>query len=99
MFIALVDFETRPEDKAAALAALQAEAPQVHALPGCLAFRILADPSRPGALSIRHEWASAADFAFYLASPGFSRSGAILRPLMINPPVSRRFEAKLLETV
>ncbi len=46
-----------------------------------------------------HEWADQPSFAAYLASDSFERSGAVIRPLMSAPSVSRRFEASLVETV
>jgi quinol monooxygenase YgiN len=97
MFIALVDFQTRPEHLMQALAALADEAKSVSAMPGCLVFQALTDPHRPGTICIRHEWDSPGDFAAYVASPSFARSGVALRPLMLGAPVSRRFQAKLLE--
>ena len=50
----------------------------------------------PGNLDFR---VYAASFAAYLSSEAFARSGAVLRPLLTAPPVSRRFRASLLETV
>jgi quinol monooxygenase YgiN len=50
-------------------------------------------------LGIVHEWESAEAFARYAASPGFTAVGQVLRPIMVAPPVSKRFDARLLETV
>ena len=99
MLIAIVTFKTTPADRLVAMAALQAEAEGVRALPGCFRFLPLADPADPSQTALLHEWSDEAAFAGYVASPGFTATGAILRPLMIEPPVNRRFAATLLETV
>ena len=39
------------------------------------------------------------DFDAYLASPPFARSGEVLRPMMTGVPLSRRFDASLIESV
>jgi quinol monooxygenase YgiN len=52
-----------------------------------------------GAVAVIHEWADQPSFAAYLASDSFARSSEVIRPLMSEPPVSRRFQASLVETV
>lgn len=99
MFLAIVDFQTRPEDVVTALVALAHEAKAVRGMKGCRTFRALTEPHRPGSIAIHHEWDSAEDFAAYVASASFKESGAALRPLMVGAPTSRRFMADLLETV
>jgi quinol monooxygenase YgiN len=99
MLIAIVTFKTTPADRPAAIAALLAEAPIVRALSGCIRFQPLADPADDSQTAILHEWWDEASFAGYVASPGFTQVGEILRPLMTEPPVSRRFAATLLESV
>ncbi|MCY1126125.1 antibiotic biosynthesis monooxygenase [Frigidibacter sp. RF13] len=99
MFIAIVDFQTRPEDQLTALAALAHEAETVRSMKGCRRFRALTVSGQPGSICIQHEWDSAEDFANYVASPSFTESGIALRPLMVGATESRRFTADLLETV
>jgi len=99
MLIAHVTFQTAAENRKKALDALLFELPAVLAMPGCLKFQPYADPASPTRLGVVHEWEDAESFAAFTASPGFARSGAVVRPLMTAPPVSRRFEAKLLEIV
>lgn len=99
MFIAHVYFRVAPDKVEVALAALLAELSSVRGLPGCIAFLPFLDPTEPGALGIVHEWESAEAFARYAASPGFAAVGQLLRPIMVAPPVSKRFDARLLETV
>ena len=99
MFIAHVHFTVAPAERQAALDALLAEVPVVRAMPGCLAFVPFLDPTDPAGLGILHEWQDASSFGAYAASPGFAEVGKVLRPMMTSAPVSKRFDAKLLETV
>lgn len=99
MLIAILDFDTAPADRERALDQLLAEAPEVRAMPGNVAFRAYADPLIDGRLTVVHEWRDRGAFEAYLGSAAFARSGKVLRPMMTGAPVSRRFEADLLETV
>jgi quinol monooxygenase YgiN len=99
MFIAVLDLYTTASDRAAALAQLDAERAEIRAMPGNLDFRVYAARDNEEAVAVIHEWADQPSFAAYLASDSFARSGTVLRPLMSEPPVSRRFHASLLETV
>ena len=99
MFIAILDFATTAEDRDLALAQLEGERPRVRSMPGNLAFRVYASREDDRSVTAVHEWADQATFAAYLGSDAFSRSNAVLRPLIIDGPVSRRFRADLLESV
>lgn len=99
MLIAIVDFRTAPADRATALARLDGESDRVRAMPGNVAFRVYASRVDESAITIVHEWQDEESFAGYQSSASFTRSGEVLRPMMIAPPVSRRFRADLLETV
>ncbi len=99
MLIAILDFDVAPANSDAALDRLLSEAPAVREMKGNIAFRAYADPLIDTRVTLVHEWESEEDFAAYLASPAFARLGKVLRPMMTAPPVSRRFEARLLETV
>lgn len=99
MLVAIVDFATAAGDRPAALAHLDRERDEVRAMPGNLAFRVYASRQDETGVTIVHEWEDEEAFARYLASDSFARFGETLRPLMISPPVSRRFHAELLETV
>ena len=99
MLIAVLDLHTTTADRAAALAQLDGERDEIRAMPGNLDFRVYADRGDDGAVVFIHEWADESSFAGYLASDAFARSGAVLRPLVTAPPVSRRFRATLLERV
>jgi quinol monooxygenase YgiN len=99
MFIAVLDLRTSAADRAAALTQLDGEREEIRAMPGNLDFRVYADRHDDEAVAVIHEWVDEPSFAAYASSDAFSRSGAVLGPLVTSPPVSRRFHADLLETV
>ncbi|WP_433303411.1 putative quinol monooxygenase [Actinoplanes sp. CA-030573] len=99
MFIAILDFSTSAADRPAALAQLDREREQVRDMPGNIAFRVYADREDDTRVTLVHEWQDEESFAGYLGSPSFARSGEVLRPLMVDAPVSRRFRAEPAETV
>ena len=99
MLIAVLDLRTTPADRSAALAQLDGEREEIRAMPGNLDFRVYAARDDEESVVVLHEWADEPSFADYLSSDAFARSGAVLRPLVTAPPVSRRFRADLLETV
>jgi quinol monooxygenase YgiN len=99
MLIAHVHFTVTPSERQKALEALLAEVPVVRALPGCRAFHPFLDATDPAGLGIVHEWTDEESFGAYVTSAGFAEVGKVLRPMMTAAPVSKRFDAKLLETV
>ncbi|MBF9034628.1 antibiotic biosynthesis monooxygenase [Rhodobacterales bacterium HKCCE2091] len=99
MFIAIVDFHVAPDARDTALDHLLSEARTVRAMPGNRCFRPHLDPASGTHVGVLHEWDDAESFAAYLASPGLAASGAVLRPMMTAPPSSRRYDARLVETV
>jgi quinol monooxygenase YgiN len=99
MLIALLDLRTTASDRALAVAQLEGEREEIRAMPGNVDFRVYAAHDDEEAVAVIHEWVDESSFAAYLASEAFARSGAVLRPLVTAPPVSRRFRADLLETV
>ena len=99
MFIAILDLATTPADRARALAQLEGERPTVRSMPGNVAFRVYASCEDDRTVTVVHEWADQASFTAYLASEAFARSNAVLRPLVVDGPVSRRFRAELVESV
>lgn len=96
MRLAHLTLAVRPEDQAEALEVLLDEVPTVRMMEGCRAFIPFIDPTNTGGIGVLHEWASAAAFAAYLASPTFAAASARLRPLMTGEPDSRRFDAELV---
>ncbi|HVQ19095.1 MAG TPA: antibiotic biosynthesis monooxygenase [Actinomycetes bacterium] len=99
MLIALLDLRTTKADRPLALAQLDSEKEEIRAMPGNLDFRVYAARDDEEAVVVIHEWVDESSFAGYLSSDAFTRSGAVLGPLVTAPPVSRRFRAALLETV
>jgi quinol monooxygenase YgiN len=99
VLIAILDLRTTAADRPTALAQLDLERDEIRAMPGNLDFRVYAARHDENAVVVVHEWADEGSFAGYLASDAFARSGQVLRSLVIEPPVSRRFHADLLETV
>ncbi len=99
MLIAVLDLRTTATDRPVALAQLDSERDEIRAMPGNIDFRVYAARHDEEAVAVVHEWADEQSFTAYLSSEAFARSGAVLRPLVTAPPVSRRFHAALLETV
>ncbi|MEO5744345.1 MAG: antibiotic biosynthesis monooxygenase family protein [Terracoccus sp.] len=99
MFIAILDFGTAAGDRDRALAQLESERPLVRSMSGNLAFRVYASREDDCTVTVVHEWADQISFAAYVASEAFAGSNAVLRPLVTDGPVSRRFHAELLESV
>ena len=99
MFIAILDLRTSAADRPRALAQLEAERPLVRSMPGNLAFRVYESREDDRSVTVVHEWSDQSSFVDYLASDAFARSNAILRPLVTEGPVSRRFRAELVESV
>jgi quinol monooxygenase YgiN len=99
VFIAILDFATGAADRAQALTQLESERPLVRSMPGNLAFRVYASREDDRTLTVVHEWTDQSSFADYLSSDAFARSNAVLRPLITQGPVSRRFRAELVESV
>jgi quinol monooxygenase YgiN len=99
MFIAILDFGTTAADRPRALTQLEDERPLVRLMPGNLAFRVYESREDVRTVTVVHEWTDQQSFAAYLASDAFARSNAVLRPLVTEGPVSRRFRAQLVESV
>ncbi|MGO1050999.1 putative quinol monooxygenase [Crossiella sp. CA198] len=97
MVIATVDFSTAPADRVAALAQFDAERDRVRAMPGNRDFRIFASREDDGQITVLHEWVDVESFRGYLASESFASFGAVVRPLTVGAPVSRRFLAEPVE--
>lgn len=99
MFIAHVFFSVTPANRTKALDVLLAELPIVRQMKGCISFVPFEDPSNPEKLGILHEWTTQHDFDAYVGSAVFSRVGQTLRPMMIAPPLSKRFDATMVEAL
>ncbi|WP_420112643.1 putative quinol monooxygenase [Pseudactinotalea sp.] len=99
MYIAILDFRTAASDRAAALRQLDREREEVRTMPGNMAFRAFASRENEADVTVLHEWEDVVAFKAYLGSGAFARSGEVIRPLMTDAPMSRRFRADLEEAI
>lgn len=97
MIIAHLTFETTTANVKDALSTIVAHCDRVQGMKGCAAFIPFQDAQNDRRIGIVHEWDHADAFEAYLASDVFKDMGQRLRPLMEGPPVSRRFDAQLLD--
>lgn len=97
MLIAHVTFSVSPENRILAIDALTQEVTAVRTMKGCRAFVPFLDPTNARDVGVLHEWDTAEDFAVYINSDVFKTMGEMLRPIMVSPPISKRFDATLIE--
>jgi quinol monooxygenase YgiN len=95
MIIAIVEFELAAENQDKVLEVLTADGLAAQKLEGCLGFKTLRVAGSDTGWILIEEWQDMAAFEAYKASPEFARVGEVLMPLMLAPPRSRAFEAKL----
>lgn len=98
MFIAHVTFTIAEKDRDLAIETLTHEVESVRAMLGCIAFTPFLDATNSQNVGVLHEWDSAEHFAAYIASDSFKGLGDVLRPISLGAPVSKRFDATLLDT-
>ncbi len=98
MIVAHVDFKVAEADREKVLEVLLDQVPTVRSMPGCNRFVPFQDTTRDGGIGVMHEWTDRPAFDAYLASASFQESGKVIRPLMLVPPVSKRFEVVEIET-
>ena len=91
-----VNFTVAPQDRAAAVASLNEEAPQMQALPGNQAMRVLIDPNNDGGITLLHQRDDLASLDAYRAGPLFAAIGGTLRPMMTGAPGTVVYEAQPL---
>lgn len=99
MLIAHVSFPVASANRSLALDTLKQEVETVRAMTGCLSFVPYLNPTNDTDVGVVHEWETARDFDAYIASDSFATVGQVLRPIMTSPPVSKRFDATLIENV
>ncbi len=97
MFIAHVLFSVSPESRPVALETLVKEVEAVRAMPGCVTYIPFLDPTDDQGVGVMQEWQSAEAFGGYTGSDIFAEILGVLRPLLVAPPVSKRFDAKLID--
>jgi quinol monooxygenase YgiN len=91
-----VNFTVTPDDRAAAVDCLTAEAPAMRALPGNRACRVLTDPLDTSAVTLLHRWDDLASLDAYRTGPLFAKVGGVLRPMMTDAPSTVVYEATAL---
>lgn len=99
MLIAHVSFTVFSDNRKSAIDALKQEIEAVRAMKGCVAFVPFTDPVNEQGVGVLHEWNTANDFAAYAASDSFANISKSLRPLMVSPPISKRFDAVMIEHI
>ena len=95
MLIAHVIFSVARENRTLAIETLKQEVSAVRAMDGCIAFIPFLDATNQQDVGVLHEWASSDAFEAYLASDSFISIGETLRPIMVSPPISKRFDATI----
>ncbi|MEP5152318.1 antibiotic biosynthesis monooxygenase [Planktotalea sp.] len=95
MLIAHVIFSVAPENRTSAIETLKQEVSAVRAMDGCIAFIPFLDATNQQDVGVLHEWASSDSFEAYIASDSFVSIGETLRPIMVTPPTSKRFDATI----
>jgi len=88
--VLVADFQARPgreDDLRNALAAMTGPS---EAEAGCLGYRPLADPARPGAMICLEEWADDAALEFHFQTPHFKKVAAVLDEILSTPFTLRR---------
>lgn len=99
MLIAHVTFRVSEENRQLAFDTLKDEIARVRTMEGCVAFVPFLPPNTTEDVCVLHEWQTGTNFDAYTASDSFRAIGGILRPLMVAPPVSKRFDATLIDNV
>lgn len=88
--ILMADFQARPGQEGVLRDALAAMIAPSEAEPGCLGYRPLADPERPGAMTCIEEWRDEAALQFHFQTPHFRNVALILDEILATPFTLRR---------
>ena len=99
MMMALIDFEVLPTDRERILERVQPLLEEARRMEGNCAYRASTDSENPAHIGLMHEWETLSHFRAYASSGLFERIGAILRPAMTRPPVSRRLQTHIIEEI
>ena len=88
--VLVAGFQAKPgreDDLREALAAMIAPS---EAEVGCLGYRPLADPAKPGAMICLEEWADEAALEFHFRTPHFEKTAQVLDEILAAPFTLRR---------
>jgi quinol monooxygenase YgiN len=91
-----VTFTVAPADRPAAVKCLTGEAPQMRALPGNQACKVLVDPNAADAVTLLHQWDDLESLDAYRNGPLFAAAGDVIRPMMTDAPSTTVYEARAL---
>lgn len=97
MLIAHVTFSIAEEDRFEALAILKKEIVSVCKMKGCVTFLPFISLNNKAEIGVIHEWESEEEFSAYLESESFKTIGQLLRPMMTTSPLSKRYNANLIQ--
>ena len=96
MTTVLVTLKTDPAERPALAREVTRLAERARALPGNAGFSVLTDADDPTALVIAQDWQSNSEFEAYKAGPVFADLGALLRPALTAPPMTRQFGTEVM---
>ncbi len=88
--VLVADFQAKPGQEDALRDALAAMIAPSEAEAGCLGYRPLSDPARPGAMICLEEWADDAALELHFRTPHFQRVARILDEILAAPFSLRR---------
>ncbi len=84
-FTMIATFNPKPGQEQRLADALNAMIEPSLAEAGCLGYRPLADPNRPGAMVMVEEWASEAALQEHGATPHFKHFAKVLDEVLLEP--------------
>jgi quinol monooxygenase YgiN len=88
--VLVAGFRAKPGQEDALRDALAAMIVPSEAEEGCLGYRPLADPAKPGAMVCLEEWVDDAALEFHFQTPHFKEVAQILDQILIEPFTLRR---------
>jgi quinol monooxygenase YgiN len=88
--VLLAGFQAKPGREDELRDALAAMIAPSEAEAGCLGYRPLADPARPGAMLCLEEWVDDAALEFHFQTPHFNKVNQLLDEILAAPFTLRR---------
>jgi len=88
--VLVASFQAKPGKEDELRDALAAMIAPSEAEAGCLGYRPLADPARPGAMICLEEWADDAALEFHFQTPHFKQAAQVLGEILAVPFTLRR---------
>lgn len=88
--VLVADFQAKPGQEDALSDALAEMIAPSEAEAGCLGYRPLVDPAKPGAMICFEEWTDEAALEFHFQTPHFNKVARILDEILATPFTLRR---------